>query len=238
MSLLARLTRRPAKTALPTTPPVKNPGCGEFEVDAWQLSAFVIKRLLPVVGMRPFPLNELMLLSAAVCRFTPSFIFEWGTHVGQSARAFYEITRHYGINCRIHSVDLPDDISHVEHPRETRGLMVKGLARVHLHQGDGLEVSLKLWESAGRPDRVVFFVDGDHSEHSVYRELAGITNAVPRPVVLLHDTFYQSSDSGYNVGPHRAIERIMQEHPQRFKRLDSGLGLPGMSLLCPRDLAS
>jgi hypothetical protein len=54
---------------------------------------------------------------------------------------------------------------------------------------------------------------------------------VPIPVVLLHDAFYQSEKSGYNVGPYRAIERVLREHAGRFKRVDSGLGLPGMTLL-------
>ena len=56
---------------------------------------------------------------------------------------------------------------------------------------------------------------------------------VGKPNVLLHDSFYQSSESKYNVGPHQAIERTLQEHPGRFRRLDSGLGLPGMTLLYP-----
>jgi cephalosporin hydroxylase len=109
--------------------------------------------------------------------------------------------------------------------------MVRGLDRVHLHQGDGLDVSLARWTKAGRPDNVLFFVDGDHSETSVYRELSGVVALVARPVVLLHDAFYQSSQSGYNVGPYRAIERVLKEHPARFKRIDSGIGLPGMTLL-------
>jgi hypothetical protein len=84
--------------------------------------------------------------------------------VGKSARAFYEITGHYGIPSEIHSVDLPDDAEHVEHPSRHRGRMVRGLDRVHLH---------------------------------------------------------------------RAIETALAEDPKRFRRLDSGIGLPGMTLLYP-----
>lgn len=218
---------------LPRTDPSRNRECTEFEVDAWQLSSFVMERLVPVVGTHPFPLHELMLLSGAVCRFRPPHIFEWGTHIGKSARAFYETVRHYGIASEIHSVDLPDDIEHVEHPSSERGRLVRGLERVHLHQGDGVDVSLALWTKAGRPEPALFFVDGDHSEQSVYRELSSIVGRVSRPLVLLHDAFYQSPQSGYNVGPHRAIERVLAEHPGRFRRLDSGLGLPGMALLYP-----
>lgn len=231
MKILDKLRSRSSHAKLPNADPARNRDCSELEVDAWQLSTFVVERLIPVVGMHPFPLQELMLLSAAVCRFRPSHIFEWGTHIGKSARAFYEITAHYGIPSEIHSVDLPDEIEHVEHPSSDRGRMVRGLDRVHLHQGDGLEVALATWNKADRPSSVLFFVDGDHSEASVYRELSGIVGEVPKPVVLLHDAFYQSPQSGYNVGPYRAIERVLKEDPKRFKRVDSGLGLPGMTLL-------
>ena len=233
MSLLSRMMRRSSGAAPSKADPARNPACSELEVDAWQLSAFVLDKLVPVVGVHPFPLHELMLLSGAVCRFKPSHIFEWGTHIGKSARAFYEITSFYGIPSEIHSVDLPDDIDHVEHPSSERGRMVRGLDRVHLHQGDGVDRSLEIWRQAGRPEPVLFLVDGDHSEASVYRELSTIADAVPNPVVLLHDAFYQSSGSGYNVGPFLAIERVLREKPGRFKRLDSGLGLPGMTLLYP-----
>ena len=231
MSLLNKLIGRSSRGEVSTADPTRNAQCTELEVDAWQLSSFVMERLVPVVGIHPFPLHELMLLSATVCRFRPSHIFEWGTHIGKSARAFYEITRHYGIAAEIHSIDLPDEVEHVEHPSSERGRMVRGLERVHLHQGDGLEVSLGVWRKADRPGSVLFFVDGDHGEQSVHRELSGIVAEIPAPVVLLHDAFYQSAKSGYNVGPYRAIERVLREHPGRFKRVDSGLGLPGMTLL-------
>jgi cephalosporin hydroxylase len=233
MSLLSRVITRLADASPPGANPAKNLASTEFEVDAWQLSSFVVERLVPVVGVHPFPLNELMLLSGAVCRFKPSHIFEWGTHIGKSARAFYEVTSFYGIPSEIHSVDLPDEIEHAEHPSSERGRMVRGLDRVHLHQGDGVDRSLEIWRRAGSPDAVLFLADGDHSENSVYRELSAIADAVPRAVVLLHDAFYQSSESGYNIGPYLAIERVLRERAGRFKRLDSGLGLPGMTLLYP-----
>lgn len=231
MSLLAGLKGRWSRADVSRSDPTRNPDCEELEVDAWQLSSFVIERLVPTVGAHPFPVHELMLLSAAVCWFKPSHIFEWGTHIGKSARAFYEVTRHYGIPSAIHSVDLPDDVDHVEHPSQERGRMVRGLEGVHLHQGDGVGVSLRVWRDAGRPERVLFFVDGDHAEESVHRELSSIVSEVSRPAVLLHDAFYQSPESGYNVGPFLAIERVLKQNPGRFKRVDSGLGLPGMMLL-------
>src|SRR5687767_10963378 len=234
MSVLGKISSRfRRETQVSRANPTRNGECTEFETDAWSLSRFVDEKLVPVVDVHPFPLNELMLMAAAVCRIRPALIFEWGTHIGKSARAFHETATHYGIACQIHSVDLPDDTPHVEHPSGERGRLVRGIEQVHLHQGDGVEVSLSIWQRSGRSLPVLFFVDGDHSVDSVYRELSGIVAEVGKPNVLLHDSFYQSSESKYNVGPHQAIERTLQEYPGRFRRLDSGLGLPGMTLLYP-----
>ena len=38
----------------------------------------------------------------------------------------------------------PDDIEHIEHPGNQRGIKVKGLKNVILHQGDGLNTSLDI----------------------------------------------------------------------------------------------
>lgn len=235
MSLLHKLLGRFVRRSQSHDLPIRNPQCTEFEVDTWELSAFVVEELVPVVGIRPFPLHELMLLSGAVCRFRPSHIFEWGTHIGKSARVFYETAVYYRLGCQIHSIDLPDDVGHVEHPANLRGQMVRGLPSVHLHQGDGVQVALDIWKGAGRPARVLFLIDGDHAEQSVYRELTTILDIVPMPVVLLHDTFYQSSQAAYNVGPHSAINRALREREGKFRRIDSGLGLPGMTLLYVSD---
>ena len=232
MTIIGRIARRLGSGPSPSTADVaRNPSCSEFEVDAWQLSQFVLDKLVPAVGIHPFPLHELMLLSAATCKFRPPLIFEWGTHIGKSARAFYEVLTHYNIPGEIHSVDLPDDVRHVEHPSDERGRLVRGLDRVHLHQGDGVDVSVALWKQRDRPRGVLFLVDGDHAFDSVYRELSIIVREIPDANVLLHDTFFQSAASGYNIGPWRAIEEVMHANPGRFKRMDSGLGLPGMTLL-------
>ena len=211
--------------------PSRNPACSEFEVDGWATSAFVAHTLVPLVGVHPFPLQELMLMTATVCRFEPSLIFEWGTNIGKSARIFYEISKYFHIPTAIHTCDLPDDVDHVEHPHAQRGAMVQGLSGVTLHQGDGLTTSLRLWEESGRPDRPLFFLDGDHSYASVRREIDGILEAVPDPVLLMHDTFLQSSESGYNIGPRRAVEESLAVFQGRFNAVHSGLSLPGMSLL-------
>ena len=232
MSIVGRISRRLGlRTSTSSESVVRNLRCSEFEVDTWQLSQFVLEKLVPVVGVHPFPLHELMLLSAATCRLRPTMIFEWGTHIGKSARAFYETLTHFNIPGEVHSVDLPDDVEHVEHPSHERGRLVRGLKGVHLHQGDGLEVSLSLWRQRDCPSGVLFLVDGDHSFDSVRRELSTIAAEIRDANVLLHDTFFQGTESGYNVGPSRAIDEVLRAYPGRFKRIDSGLGLPGMTLL-------
>jgi len=220
--------------AVSTDDPSKIAGRTEFEVDVWALSRFVLAKLVPIVGIEPFPLHELMLMAAAVCRLKPAQIYEWGTHVGKSARVFYGCATHYGIPTQIHSVDLPDDVAHVEHPQELRGRMVHGLRGVHLHQGDGLDVSLAIWRQNGCLPSPLFFIDGDHSYESVLRELSAVAAEIPNASALLHDTFNQSPGSGYNVGPHRAIEDVQRAYPGRYGKIESGLGLPGMTLLYPQ----
>jgi cephalosporin hydroxylase len=222
----------PVETPLPNNP-TRNPQCSEFEIDGWNISEFIVHRLVPIVGTHPFPLHELMLMCAAITRLEPSVIFEWGTNIGKSARIFHETACYYGIKTTIHSIDLPDDIEHGEHPHSQRGELVRGIDDVRLHQGDGLNVALKLWEDAGSPSGPMFFIDGDHSYESVKRELEGITKAVRDPILLLHDTFYQSPESGYNIGPHRAISELLAEHPGRFSIVETSISLPGMSLLIP-----
>ena len=213
--------------------PLRNPGSSEFEVDNWLISRFIVRKLVPVVGFTPFPLSELQLMTAAVCRFRPTHIFEWGTNVGKSARVFYEVTEHFHIPAEIHSVDLPDEVDHVEHPHASRGKLVKGKARVKLHLGDGLDTSLALCKNAGPSCRPLFFVDGDHSFDSVKRELTGIISCVPNPKILVHDTFFQSSDAGYNIGPHQAIQTVLcaTASGRSFRTISTNTGLPGMTLV-------
>ncbi|KEF41458.1 MAG: hypothetical protein ER33_11375 [Cyanobium sp. CACIAM 14] len=213
--------------------PSGNTGSTEFEVDGWVTSAFVAQTLVLLVGVHPFPLLELMLMTATVCRLQPPLIFEWGTNIGKSARLFHEIAQYFRIKTTVHTCDLPDDVDHVEHPHAQRGAMVRGLEGGQLHQGDGLTTSLGLWEQAGRPPSPLFFLDGDHSHASVRREIDGILAVVPDPVLLLHDTFLQSSDSGYNTGPRQAVEETLAAHPGRFQAVHLGLSLPGMSFLYP-----
>ena len=217
--------------------PSVNPSEREFEVNNWVISDFIVKTIVPVVGVHPFPLNELMLMVAAVCRFKPTLIFEWGTHIGKSARIFRETVKAFKIPCAIHSIDLPDDVHHGEHPHSDRGKMVRGMKEVTLHQGDGVARSLELLQANAGRGRVLFFVDGDHSYDTVKRELLAILRAEPNAIVLLHDTFLQSPGSGYNVGPYEAINEVLASLDGDRETISTRTGLPGMTLVFPRKLA-
>lgn len=230
-TILRRFSRKTQQPAAGWTDPVRNPTAFEFEVDLWILSRFLLEKVVPAVGTHPYPLNELLLMTAAACRLKPSVVFDWGTHIGASARIFYECDQAFKLGYEIHSVDLPPAASHIEHPGEEHGRLVRGLPRVHLHRGNGVKVALNQWEKLGRPKRPLFFVDGDHAYESVRGELNEIFSTIPDASALAHDTFFQSAESNYNIGPARAIDEIIGIFPSRFRVIQSGLGLPGMTLL-------
>lgn len=212
--------------------PTVNKESSEFEVNKWILSEFIVDKILPFAEYSPYPIDELILMAGTVCRFKPTHIFEWGTHIGKSARIFYEVTEHFKIDSEIHSFDLPDDVEHVEHPHEKRGHLVRGLKRVKLYQEDGLIKSFELYEqSAILNKRALFYVDGDHSYETVYRELETILDRTPNAIVLLHDTFFQSQESGYNVGPFMAVKDVLAKSTINFHKVETTMGLPGMTLI-------
>lgn len=212
---------------------VRNKESRKVEIDNWLASEFILRKLIPITGTRPFPLDEQMLIVAAVCRTKPTHIFEWGTHVGKSARIFYEISSYFNINSEIHSIDLPDDKEHIEHPRNSRGIFVRNISQVQLHQGDGLELSLSILKKTDPTARPLFFVDGDHSYESVKRELESIIKEAPRASILLHDTFYQHKSSKYNIGPYQAIKDVLKSVPNTYNEIHTDTGLPGMTFLYP-----
>ena len=187
-----------------------------------------------MVGTHPYPMNELLLMTAAACRIKPSVVFDWGTHIGASARIFYECNKAFNLGYEIHSVDLPPEASHGEHPGQEHGRLVRGLPNVHLHRGNGVKIALEQWRKLGRPKRPLFFVDGDHAYESVRDELNEICSTVSDASALAHDTFFQSAESNYNVGPARAIDEIIEKFSLRFHVVQSGLGLPGMTLLAAK----
>jgi hypothetical protein len=209
-----------------------NTNSSEFEIDKWVISQFIVEKILPITGYTPYPIDELILMIGSVCRFQPTHIFEWGTHVGKSARIFYETINHFNIDAEIHSFDLPDEIYHQEHPHEKRGMLVKGLNKVNLYQEDGLVKSFQIFDnSIIKNKKALFYVDGDHSYETVYKELETILNTLPHVAILLHDTFFQSEESGYNIGPYKAINDVLQKCSLKYQKVTTTMGLPGMTLI-------
>ncbi|HWY11545.1 MAG TPA: hypothetical protein VN026_09475 [Bacteroidia bacterium] len=90
--------------------------------------------------------------------------------------------------------------------------------------------SKRLKDWAKNQDSTEFFVDGDHSCESVKKELSTILQNVPDTAVLLHDTFYQSEDSKYNIGPFKAVKEVLGNYKE-YELISTNMGLPGMSLV-------
>lgn len=198
------------------------------EANKWYLSEFVIKKIFPITGVHPYPLDEILLMGSSISYFKPDGIIEWGTHEGKSARIFLEFVNYLNICCEIHSVDLPITIAHNENIRELylRARFVKKFP-VILHEGDGLTVGMEVAKSK-MFNKPLFFLDGDHSYNSVSRELSEIRQNIGSCVVLVHDTFNQGKESDYNCGPYMAFQEFVFQN--KLAHYSTILGLPGMSL--------
>lgn len=203
------------------------------EVDKWIISEFITNIIIPIVGLRPYPLSELELLVSTLVYYRPTHICDWGTHFGKATRIFYETVKAFNLKTKIISVDLPETVEHVEHPHKERGKFVQGLP-VKLLLGDGVIDSIRYLKKYSQKNiRPMFFLDGDHSYKSVKRELAIIYRTYPRSAIIIHDTFYQSDNSGYNTGPFQAINEFVLSHPQ-YLQFSTVFGLPGMTALLPQ----
>lgn len=148
-----------------------------------------------------YPQGELAFILQAVQDVQPSAIFEYGTGSGASGRIFQEAVSVLGLACLIHTTELPDELAPLEaqHPRHNTGQhLTDGVVR---KRGDGVTESLVAW-AQWRPQRSLWFLDGDHTNFAVYREIALIDRMVPDAVILLHDT-----NEGPGVGAREWVER-------------------------------
>ena len=68
---------------------------------------------------------------------------------------------------------------------------------VVLLEGDGLDTTLRLWSAmqTSRP-RPLVFIDGDHSYHSVRRDLQGIIEKIPNERFSVHRQEDKTPDDG------------------------------------------
>lgn len=203
---------------------------GNPEVNNWMISEFIYKIIIPIVGVHPYPLSELQLMIDSVCWLEPQVIIEWGTHKGVSARIFSETAEYYDLNTKIISVDLPPNVYHAENPMNERGKLVKGRGNVELLLGDCIKISKNL-STKYKKFNVLFFLDGDHEYSSVARELHFINKSYPNASILLHDTFFQTKSSDYNIGPYKAMKEFLTINKKNYTEMSTIFGLPGMSLL-------
>jgi predicted O-methyltransferase YrrM len=211
--------RRPVSAPAPV-----GPRPARLEVDKWVLSEVVLK-LARIVGTHPFPLDELLLMAAAFEYHRPEIVIDIGTHIGKSARVWYELARHYREHTAIHTIDLCE-ATHPEFPASELGRYVRGLP-VTQHIDDGYPAAAALIRRA--PDATyLIFCDGDHRYESVKRELE-LATMIRRGCLLVHDTFYQPG-STYNDGPYEAVEEFVRRVPVR-QVVHLQTGLPGLSYI-------
>lgn len=149
--------------------------------------------------------EEIEFFHTALKAFRPDFICEWGTNIGHSARVFAELVRMLGLSCQVHSVDVTDDI-------RFPGYAFHALDhKVSLHIGDGVTVGVDLYLKT-KCQRPLFFLDDDHVESEVLRQLVTISEEVPHAVMIVHDVFTARLIDGQTVSvyhePGFAIERF------------------------------
>jgi predicted O-methyltransferase YrrM len=223
-----RALRVPKQRNRPPAPLVK-PGT-KFEVDCWALSELLLNRVIPKIGVRPYPLNEQMLMAAAVAFVEPKLIIEWGTHLGKSARLFWETKEALGLDCKIYTIDSMET-DHPEFPGAARGKHLGG-TDVEQIVGDGAAVAADLLNNT--TERVLVYVDGDHSRETTKRDLALWSKLPPGSGLLAHDVLFQTPSS-YNIGPWQSLQELIEAEESTISHIQwQLLGLPGMALVCKR----
>lgn len=167
--------------------------------------ALVLAARIKSLGIPGYSSEEISFVGETLFHLRPLIVFDWGTNRGSSARIFYEASKIYKYPCEVHTTDLPDEIEHIEHPHMGFGFFVRDLPDVYLHRGDGAQVSLALYQEK-RPDRALFFVDGDHSYDTVRRELLAISEIAPSATILCHDVGYEKGEV------RRAFQDFVKSH--------------------------
>jgi cephalosporin hydroxylase len=205
----------------------------EPEVNKWIVSDFIVSKIVPIVGVRPYPLSELEILVSTLLIYRPTHVCDWGTHVGKATRIFYETVTSFNLKTKIISIDLPESVEHVEHPHENRGRLVLGLPGIKLLLGDGVTTAVNYLKKYNQKNvRPMFLLDGDHAYKSVKRELRIIDQNYKNAAIIIHDTFYQTEESHYNIGPYLAVTEFVAKN-KNYKVIQSSFGLPGMTVLLP-----
>lgn len=147
------------------------------------------QELIEKLELPGYGLDEVGFMEETVIWCKPSFIADWGTNLGSSARIFWELSYLHGLFPQIVTVDLPLALAALDrdHAGGRTGILSKEKTIIHL-TGDGVIEALTRYVHYGRPEKALFFVDGDHSLHNVVRELNMIERLAPTAMILLHDT--------------------------------------------------
>lgn len=146
----------------------------------------------------------------------PDFIAEWGTNSGCSARILWECRRLLGLDTAIHTIELPDELQVLDdqHPGVNCGMYLP--QGVTSHRGDGVTEALILYKRL-QPERPLFFLDGDHSQVMVYREIALIDRMTQGAPMLIHDT--------NGAGPGDAARKWASEFSYVFTEIPDRVGI-------------
>lgn len=170
----------------------------------------LLAHLYAVDVIPQYGVPEVELVYDTLSRLRPDIVCEWGTHMGHSARLFYEIAAQLMLGCRVHSIDITKDAAGGH-----RGAMVKNVP-VNLHVGDGVTVAMGLCERFSRP---LFFLDDNHEYRHVLRQLETIHQRKPG-VMLMHDVFRMETVAGEAAWilhePGDAAAVFLAEHPHRY----------------------
>lgn len=163
------------------------------------------------IGLTGYSHEEITMIYETMDELRPEIIVEWGTNVGTSARIFHEARNLLKLPCEVHSVEIQRELG--EGWGHERGHHVKGLP-VTLHVGDGVTTGVDLWHESGA-ERALFFLDDNHAEAEVLRQMRLIHIEAPQAVMLIHDTHYPVAVAGFTSWvlhePGVAIQQFLQE---------------------------
>jgi predicted O-methyltransferase YrrM len=150
-------------------------------------------------------------------------------------RSFLEVGTHKGFTsaaiaatfprARVVTLDLPDSMRTIWNPlpREQVGAAYRAIGvadRIEQHFLNSAE----LWRFAAAEEFFdVIFIDGDHSEDSVFRDLILAADLLAREggVLLAHDytDVHEPQRPGWTLGVQAAVDRFLHVRPFRKVRL-------------------
>lgn len=135
----------------------------------------------------------------------PSAIIETGTHHGASAMFYADMCKLFGIDCRVITVDL-NPKWHID-PDVHKITSVRGIST---DPGTVAQVKRAL---TGAEGTVLVFLDSDHSQENVYKELEIYGDLVTLgSYIIVEDTNVNGHPSflDHGPGPWEALDQFME----------------------------